>query len=109
MSMRVFPNQSIQMLPSYSHCLLHFVDLSDTELSVKYIKSAWSNDALGSNHVYAINLREGEKALQELNFLEIFDFQRMFVYYPSTVSIQMHSKYAQTEHHIFSIRTKLLI
>jgi hypothetical protein len=96
MSMRVFPNQSQQMLRSFSHCLVHFVDLSDTELSVKYIKSAWSNKALGSNHVYAINLREGEEALQKLNFVEIFDFQRMFVYYPSTVSIQLHSKYAET-------------
>jgi hypothetical protein len=94
MSMQVFPNQSLQMLPSYSHCLVHFVDLSDTELSVKYLKSAWSNDALGSNHVYAINLREGEKAMQKMNFVEIFDFHRMFVYYPSTVSLQMPTKYA---------------
>jgi hypothetical protein len=96
MSMRVFPNQSLQVLPSYNHCLVHFVDLSDTELSVKYIKSAWTNEALGSNHVYAINLREGKKALQKLNFVEIFDFQRIFVYYPSTVSRQMHTKYTET-------------
>jgi hypothetical protein len=92
MSMRVSSNQSVVwVLPSYSHCLVHFVDLRDAELSVKYIKSAWYNDATGSNHVYAIRLREGEDVLQKFNFVEIFDFQRIFLYYQHSVSLQMHN------------------
>jgi hypothetical protein len=66
--------------------MVHFLDLSDAELSVKYIKTAWSNGATGSNNVYAILLREGRDALKKLSFEEVFDFERMFVLYQSSVS-----------------------
>jgi hypothetical protein len=80
-------------LPGLSHCLVHFIDLSDAILSAEYVKLAWINDALGSNNLYVIYLRDGKDALQKLNFSEIFDFQRMFVVYES-VSLLIFLKYA---------------
>jgi hypothetical protein len=88
-SVRVLSNASLLVLPSHGHCLVHFIDLSEAILAAQYVKSAWSNNALGANNLYVIRLRERKDGLHMLNFSEIFDFQRMFVVYEN-VSLLLH-------------------
>ena len=74
----------IKALPNYNKCIVHYLDLN-TNLTVNYLKSAWSAGSLGQNDIYLANVKDNIQ-LASLNFSELFDFKRIFVITSSKVT-----------------------
>ena len=66
-----------EILPNHNKCIVHFLDL-DVNVTVKYLKSAWTAGTIGQNHFYLAKFDDNIQ-LASLNFSEIFDFSRIFV------------------------------
>ena len=75
----------VKILPNHNKCLIHYLDLN-TNLTVTYLKSAWSEGIIGQNDIYLLSVKDNIQ-LVSLNFSEIFDFKRIFVITPSQVTL----------------------
>ena len=66
-----------EIIPNHNKCIVHYLDL-DVDLTIKYLKSAWSAGSIGQNDFYLAKV-DDNTMLASLNFSEIFDFRRIFV------------------------------
>ena len=71
--------------PNINKCIIHFLDIESMIITQQYLKLAWSAGSVGAYHFYWIKI-EAMKNLLSLNYSEIFDFQRLFIYTSSGVS-----------------------
>ena len=69
---------STEILRGHNKCLVHFLAISNLNLTEAYLKSAWSVGAVGSNSFYLVTTDAINQAAI-LNFSEIFDFQRILI------------------------------
>ena len=98
------------ILINYNHCILHFLDLENLNLTKQYLKLAWGQGSIGENHLYLINIEAGNKH-PSLNFSEMFDFERMIIVSSSGVGMLdicmksktfLKMKHSQKTKHIIS-------
>ena len=66
-------------------CLVHYLDNENLESSLAYLKSAWNSELSGTDHIYIVNV-ESKEQLQIFNLTYIFDFKRLFISVPLSVS-----------------------
>ena len=66
-------------------CLVHYLDSKNLETSLAYLESAWNSGSLGTDHIYIVNV-ESKEQLQIFNLTYIFDFKRLFISVPLSVS-----------------------
>ena len=71
-------------------CLVHYLDNNDLESSLAYLKSAWNNELLGTDHIYIVNV-DSKEQLQIFNLTYIFDFKRLFISVPLSVSLNCYN------------------
>ena len=66
-------------------CSVHYLDNMNLDLTLAYLKSAWKKGSANADHYYIVNI-ESRKQLKMLNATYIFDFKRLFIYAPISVS-----------------------
>ena len=76
---------SIGSMAHSIRCLVHYLDNKILESSLAYLKSAWNSKSLGIDHIYIVNV-DSKEQLQILNLTYIFDFKRLFISVPLSVS-----------------------
>ena len=69
---------STAIIRRHNTCLVHFLEISNINLTEVYLKSAWNAGAVGANDYYLVTL-ESKHQVALLNFSEIFDFQRLLI------------------------------
>ena len=69
---------STAIIRRHNTCLVHFLEISNINLTKVYLKSAWKAGAVGANDYYLVTL-ESKHQVALLNFSEIFDFQRLLI------------------------------
>ena len=74
----------VEILPNHNKCIIHFLDLN-TNLTVNYLKSAWSAGSIGQNDIYLANVKD-DIQLARLNFSQVFDLKGIFVIKSSKVT-----------------------
>ena len=74
----------VEILPNHNKCIIHFLDMNKN-LTVNYLKSAWSVGSIGQNDIYLTYVKDSIQ-LASLNFSELFDFKRIFVIISSKVT-----------------------
>ena len=73
-----------------SRCLVHYLDKKNPETSLAYLKSAWDSESLGNDHIYIVNV-DSKEQLQIFNLTYIFDFKRLFISVPLSVSLNCYN------------------
>ena len=76
---------SIASLVRSIRCLVHYLDNKNLESSLAYLKSAWESESMGTDHIYVVNV-DSKEQLQIFNLTYIFDFKRLFISVPLSVS-----------------------
>ena len=67
-----------EVLYNNNECIIHFLDIENSNITKEYLKSAWSAGSLRKDHIYLANMGPTDH-LSHLNFSEIFDFQRLYI------------------------------
>ena len=81
---------SIGSMAHSIRCLVHYLDNKILESSLAYLKSAWNSKSLGIDHIYIVNV-ESKEQLQIFNLTYIFDFKRLFIFVPLSVSSKYYN------------------
>ena len=76
---------TMSVLPQSKRCILHFLDMNKTNITVGYLKAAWNAKLTGNSHFYLVTVQNGRE-LSMLNLTYIFDFKRLFFVLPVSVS-----------------------
>ena len=84
--------RSMNVLPQSSRCLLHFIDISDMNIAAGYLKAAWESGSTGSSHFYLVKAQNGSSwgVSPDQKMAYIFDFKRLFIALPLSVSKTNH-------------------
>ena len=69
---------STEILRGHNKCLVHFLAISNLNLTEAYLKSSWNAGAVGTNDFYLV-ITDAINQAAILNFSEIFDFQRILI------------------------------
>ena len=75
----------MSVLPLSSRCILHFLDINETNIAEIYLKAAWHAKLTGNGHFYLVKLQNGMQ-LSMLNLTYMFDFKRLAFVLPLSVS-----------------------
>ena len=81
---RESPLQILETESQEKKCILHFLDVASINLTIDYLKSAWSAGAVDANNYFLVSII-GMKHIARLNFTEIFDFQKLLMTTSSVV------------------------
>ena len=65
------------ILRSQNRCMVHFLDIVNINLTIVYLKSAWSAGAIGAYDFYLLVIDIDQ--VDSLNISEIFDFKRLLI------------------------------
>ena len=66
-------------------CTVHILDNKNLNRTLDYLKSAWNRGSLGADQLYMVTV-ESRQQLKMLNLTYIFDFKRLFITVPVSVS-----------------------
>ena len=78
------------LLPHQNKCIVHILDLN-INMTKEYLLSAWSSSLFGSQNFYLVNVKDHNQLMQ-LNFSQLYDFQRIAIVQTSKVSTMFHIK-----------------
>ena len=78
------------LFPHQNKCIVHILDLN-INMTKEYLLSAWSASLFGSQNFYMVKVKD-DNQLMQLNFSQLYDFQRIAIVQTSKVSTVLHIK-----------------
>ena len=66
-------------------CVVHYLDNKNLNVTLAYLKSAWNSELVGSDRFYIVKV-ESRDQLKVLNVTYLFDFKKLFIIVPISVS-----------------------
>ena len=73
------------MVHNSIRCVVHFLDNKNLNLTLAFLKSAWNSGSVGADRLYIVAV-ESREQMKVLNLTYIFDFKRLFIVVPISVS-----------------------
>ena len=79
-------------MPNHNKCIVHYLDISNIDLTIEYLKTAWQTGSIDQRHLYCVTSTYQNLA-NLLKYTDIADFQRLIISVPTSVSYNNLNEY----------------